>query len=159
LIGVFLAMLLLDSVVAHAGIDVFSVNLKRDAGTTASLTYNSGASPAQLGQPLEIRLLAVDFTDEYEVAFDDVKLSRVTSDAVTVTLTLAVNNVGRLDPPVQDTMTIDVYDDACKAAIGKGLAADNPTDIDGNCITGLADFAVMATKWLTDNALTAPVAK
>jgi len=152
-------MLLLDSVVAHAGIDVFSVNLKRDAGTTASLTYNSGASPAQLGQPLEIRLLAVDFTDEYEVAFDDVKLSRVTSDAVTVTLTLAVNNVGRLDPPVQDTMTIDVYDDACKAAIGKGLAADNPTDIDGNCITGLADFAVMATKWLTDNALTAPVAK
>ena len=42
--------------------------------TTASLTYNSGASPAQRGQPLEIRLLAVDFTDWFEVHYDDVKL-------------------------------------------------------------------------------------
>jgi hypothetical protein len=42
--------------------------------TTASLTYNSGASPAQIGQPLEIRLLAVDFTDWYEVHYDNVVL-------------------------------------------------------------------------------------
>ena len=151
-------MLLLDSVVAHAGMDVFRVNFKRDAGTTASLTYNSSASPAQLGQPLEIRLLAVDFTDEYEVDFDDVKLSRVTSDAVTVTLTLAVNDV--LNPtPVEDTMTIDVYDDACAAALGAGLDAIGPADFDGNCITDFKDFAEMAGAWLTDYELTAPVAK
>jgi hypothetical protein len=54
-------------------------------------------------------------------------------------------------------MTIDVYDDACKATIGAGLAGDNPTDIDGNCITGFGDLAVMAAKWLNDNALTEPV--
>ena len=45
---------------------------------TVSLSYNSGANPAQLGLPLEIRLLAVDFTDWYEVNFDDVKLGYVT---------------------------------------------------------------------------------
>jgi len=31
-------------------------------------------------------------------------------------MTLAVNNAGRLEPPVKDIMTIDVYDDGCKAA-------------------------------------------
>ena len=47
-----------------------------------SLTYQSGPDPAQLGQPLEIRLIAVDFTDgggfdAYEVDFDEVSLSIV----------------------------------------------------------------------------------
>jgi hypothetical protein len=45
-----------------------------------SLTYTSGHSPAQLGQPLEIRLIAVDYTDGgggdgYEVDFDSVTLT------------------------------------------------------------------------------------
>ena len=91
----------------------------------------------------------------------DVKLTAdpplAPSDAVTVTLTLAVND-GE-NPPVTDAMTIDVYDDACLAAIGMGLAADNPGDVDGNCITDFKDFALMATTWLTDYELTAPVAK
>jgi hypothetical protein len=56
-------------------------------------------------------------------------------------------------------MTIDVYDDACKAAIGKGLAADYPADVDGNCIINFADFAVMATTWLNDTGLTGPIPK
>jgi len=81
-------------------------------------------------------------------------------DAVTVTLTLAVNNAGRLGPDVLNTMTIDVYDDACLAArFGVDLAADNPTDLDGNCITDLNDFAEMAKKWLNDKSLTEPVAQ
>jgi hypothetical protein len=61
--------------------------------------------------------------------------------------------------PVDDTMTIDVYDDACKATLGAGLAADNPTDLNRDCVTGLEDIAVMALAWLVDNSLTAPVAK
>ncbi len=32
-------------------------------GKIASLTYNSGEKPAQLGEPLEIRLLAAAYTD------------------------------------------------------------------------------------------------
>ena len=120
--------------------------------TTASLTYNSGASPAQLGQPLEIRLLAVDFTNEYGVDFDDVK-HYADSGALTVTLTLAVTLEGK--DPVTDTMTIDVYDDACLAAEAAGTLVLDPTDIDENCITNFADFAVIATTWLVDYTLTA----
>jgi hypothetical protein len=56
-------------------------------------------------------------------------------------------------------MTIDVYDDACKVAISIGLATENPTDLDKNCITDLRDYAILAAKWLVDNALTAPIAK
>ena len=76
---------------------------------------------------------------------------------IVVELTLAVT-LGDLDP-VKDSMTIDVYDDACLAAIGKGLAANNPTDLDGDCVTGLADFAVLAEKWLSDNGLAVPQPK
>jgi len=42
--------------------------------SNAILTYNSGAAPDQLGEALEIRLLAVDFADWYEVDFDSVVL-------------------------------------------------------------------------------------
>jgi hypothetical protein len=35
----------------------------------------------------------------------------------------------------------------------------DPTDLDENCITNFADFAVMTTTWLDDYALTGPVAK
>ncbi|UCG49897.1 MAG: hypothetical protein JSU94_08950 [Phycisphaerales bacterium] len=78
---------------------------------------------------------------------------------VTVTLTLAVNNAGRVEPPETDTMTIDVYDDGCLAAVDLGLAVLDPTDIDGNCITAFEDFALMAMTWLDDYALTEPLAK
>ena len=53
----------------------------------------------------------------------------------------------------------DPNDDACLAAIGEGLAANNPTDFDGNCITDANDLAELATKWLNDTGLTGPVAK
>jgi alpha-galactosidase len=128
--------------------------------TTASLSYNSGASPAQLGQALEIRLLAVDFTDGKGVDFDDVKLTAEspTPDPYPVRLTLTVND-GE-NPPVANSLTIDVYDDACEATrVGKGLAADNPGDFDENCITDFEDLAVMAAKWLNDTGLTGPVLK
>jgi hypothetical protein len=126
---------------------------------SAGLTYNSGASPAQLGETLEIRLLAVNSTDDQEVDFDDVKLTAEgpTPDPYDVKLTLTVNDGD--NPPVTDTMTIDVYDDACKAAIGKGLAADNPGDFDGNCVTDFEDLALMATKWLDDTGLAGPQPK
>jgi alpha-tubulin suppressor-like RCC1 family protein len=89
-----------------------------------------------------------------------VTITKETDNPSTVTLTLAVNNVGSGKSDVEDNMEINVYDDACQAArIGKDLAADNPTDVDGNCITNLKDFAVMAAKWLVDHALTVPVPK
>ncbi|MHC4555881.1 MAG: hypothetical protein ACYS80_01110, partial [Planctomycetota bacterium] len=81
-----------------------------------------------------------------------------TGDALTVTLTLAVHD--GIHPSVQDTMIITVYDNACLATrFGFGLAANHPTDLDGNCTTDFRDFAVMATKWLNDTGLTGPVAR
>jgi len=148
------------------------VLLKSDTGAspandktwkTASLTYDSGAGPAQLGQALAIRLVAVNFTSGKGVDFDSVRLTAEgpAPDPYVVTLTLTVNNEG--SPPenaVTDKLKIDVYDDACQAArIGKGLGADNPGDFDGNCITDFEDLAEAAAKWLTGDALTAPIPK
>jgi hypothetical protein len=123
--------------------------------TTASLTHNSGAAGTDpnVGQKLEIRLMTVDngITGD-EVNFDDVQLTATPAypfpAAHTVTLTLAVSDEGN-PTPVKDTMTIDVYDDECAAArIGLSLAAENPGDIDKNCITDLKDLAEMLITWL-----------
>ncbi len=129
---------------------------------TAGLTYNSGAEPALLAEALEIRLLAVNFTDGKGVDFDDVELTAEgpTPDPYVVMLTLDVNKEGRVEPPIRDTMKIDVYDNACAAArIGKNLAADNPGDFDGDCITDANDLDALAAKWLSNGALTAPIPK
>ena len=50
----------------------------------------------------------------------------------------------------------NVYDNACQAAIGKGLDPIGPTDFDANYITNLKDYAVLAAEWIVDYALTAP---
>ena len=75
------------------------------------------------------------------------------SNPSTVTLTLLVNGSD------EDTMKIDVYDDACPAVKAAGTAELDPTDIDANCITGLADFALLAKTWLDDYTLTGPAPK
>jgi hypothetical protein len=71
-----------------------------------------------------------------------------------VTLTLSVNNAGRLAPPIADTMRVFVYDDDCKMA-KNGLGTPVPaTDFNADCITDLLDFAEMASAWLVDYAAT-----
>ena len=87
-----------------------------------------------------------------------VTITKATDNPSVVTLTLAVNNVGRLEPPVEEAMTIDVYDDNCEAAKAVGTVFDE-TDFDANCITNLKDFAILALDWLSDYAITAPVPK
>ncbi len=77
--------------------------------------------------------------------------------AQAVTLTLLIK--GGLNPLEGDTMTIDVYDTACLAAIGIGQRVDHSTDLDGNCITDLSDVAIMAATWLNDVALTGAITK
>jgi hypothetical protein len=72
-------------------------------------------------------------------------------------MTLAITLEG--EEPVADAMTIDVYDDSCWAAAAAGTLVLDPTDIDANCITNFADFAVMATTWLDDYTLTEAAAK
>ena len=136
-----------------------------DEFSTLTVAHTSGGvSDPNIGLPLQIRLWCLD---SGEVEFDDVKLfidgelagEYVYDPApVTVELTLAVNDEGN-PTPVEDSMTIDVYEDACKAAVGAGLATIEPSDFDENCITDLRDLAVMLAQWLVDYKATAPVPK
>jgi len=128
---------------------------------TASLVYESGENPARLGEPLEIRLLAVNLPDlQREVDFDDVQLiaEGPAPDPYVVKLTLAVNNEG--NPPayaVTDDLTISVYDDACGATKAVGIGTDHPGDFNKDCITDYQDLAELAAKWLAYTGLAAPI--
>ena len=137
-------------VIAWSGEDVTLdpnvVNNTSDPVT--DLTYTWSADPDD----------GVEFSNPNALA-PTVTITKATDNPSIVTLTLAVNNEGRLEPPVTDTMMIDVYDDSCLAAKAAGEAVFDPTDFNQDCITDFEDFAVMATTWLDDYMLTEPVAK
>ena len=126
--------------------------------STVMYTYDPDLHADLLGEPLQIRLLSggnVAAGDDTEVDFDNVRLA-VKSTAYTVTLTLtATDAVSSL----ADTMTIDVYEDACQVAIAAGLAPDPSGDLDGDCLTDFKDAAVMAATWLVEYALTEAAVK
>lgn len=97
------------------------------------------------------------------VSFDDdtaidptVTITGLIGDPNTVTLTFAATDD---KATATDTMTIDVYSDACAATrLAKGLSPD--TDITGDtCKSDLEDLALALTAWLDDTQLTTPVAK
>ena len=92
----------------------------------------------------------VSWPDGTDVVDPRVVITKATDNPSVVTLTLACNNVGSSVPDVEKTITIDVYDDPCLAAIGTGKRDDNPTDIDnddGECKTNLRDFAEVAAAY------------
>ncbi len=129
---------------------------------TINLTYACGPSHEQLGQPLEIRLIAESYATDHAVYFDDVILSIDGKSGTfpphhSVDLTLAVHDEDN-PTPVEDTMTIDVYADKCMAAIGAGLAPD-AGDVNVDCMTNLKDLAEIAAAWFDVYSVTAPFEK
>ena len=94
-----------------------------------------------------------------EIAAPIVTITKATNNSSTVALVFEVNNSGRTTHGVKSVMAIDVYDTACKAAIGSGFAADHPSDIDGDCVTDLADFVELALQWLLSGELPAAMRK
>jgi hypothetical protein len=119
-----------------------------------ALTYLWTAEPSGIGDPnLDVAITGAT-TENASVT---ITKTEPTGDATVVTMTLAVTLPGK--DPVTDTMTIEVYDDACQAAKAAGPVELDPTDIDGNCITAFPDFALMAATWLEDYTLTEPVPK
>ena len=121
---------------------------ERDGSDWTNLTYSWTAIPDT----------GAAFSND-QIAAPIVTITKPTDNPSTVVLRLEVNNFGRTEQGVINTMQIDVYDTACKAAIGKGLSSDNPTDIDGNCVTDIADFAELALQWLSDEVLLEAVRK
>jgi hypothetical protein len=101
--------------------------------------------------------------DKPGASFDDdsavdtnVTITGLVGDPNTVTLTFAATDD---KGPVIDTMTIDVYSDAC-AAIRLAAGLRPATDIAGDgCITDLEDLALALAAWLDDTQLTTPVVK
>ena len=99
----------------------------------------------------------VVFSPSAIVEAPTVTITKATANPSPVTMTLAVTLEGK--GPVEDSMTIDVYDDNCLAAKATDTVELDPTDFDDNCITNLADFAKVAADWLVDYAITEPVEK
>jgi len=121
-----------------------------------TLTYLWTADAASVADP-NLDVVITDANQEDPNASVTITKTVPTGDATVVTITLAVTLPGK--DPVEDTMTIDVYDNSCLAAEAVGPVEYDPTDIDGNCITNFGDFAVMAITWLVDYKLPAPEPK
>lgn len=109
---------------------------------TSPLFYAWSADPAD----------GVEFSP-IDVPDPTITITKATNNPSTVTLTLAVSDVVHQDPVI-DTMTIDVYDDACKAANADGTHEFDSTDLNQDCITDFLDFAWMAAAWLNDYTIT-----
>ncbi len=88
-----------------------------------------------------------------------ITITKAAGDPITVTFTLAVNNLGSGNPDEADTMTIDVYDNSCLAAKAIGTVAIDPTDFNDDCMTNFEDIAELASRWLVDYKLTDPAAE
>ena len=99
----------------------------------------------------------VVFSPSAAVKAPTVTITKATANPSAIKLTLAVTLEG--EGTAEDSMMIDVYDDACKAMTGAGYEYA-VTDFNANCITGLGDFAILAKTWLVDyDTLTEPVEK
>ncbi len=110
------------------------------------LTYAWSANPAT----------DVVFDPNEFVEAPTVTITKATSNPSVVILTLAVNNVGSGKADVTDTMKINVYDTACKAA---EVTTYDLGDFNKDCIINLVDFSILASKWRDNYTLTVPVAK
>lgn len=121
---------------------------ERDGSDWTNLTYKWTAIPDS----------GVVFSND-AIAAPTVTITKPVGDSTTVALMLEVNNSGRTEAGVKNAVKFDVYDTPCKAAIGQGLAANNPTDLDGDCVTDFADFAKLALKWLSGEVLPAALRK
>jgi len=101
----------------------------------------------------------VVLTPNANVEAPNVTITKTTDNPSIVTLTLAVNNEGSGKYDVIDTMTIDVYDDGCKAANADGALEYDSSDFNRDCITNFEDVVEMVAAWLLDYTATEAIVK
>ena len=126
-----------------ASVTLNDVNVVDNSG--AGLTYQWTADPDT----------GVEFSSA-NVESPTVTITKPQGDLIVVTLTLSTNYIGSESPAVSDSITIDVFDDQCKAALGIGQAAIDPGDFNEDCKTNLTDFVMIADRWLTSYEITEP---
>jgi hypothetical protein len=135
-----------DDVITWSGQEVQLAPTVEDDELSGSLSYSWSAEPSD----------GVEFSAT-DIEAPTVTITKATGDAATFTLTLEVDD--SVNPPVEDTMTIEVYDNNCLAAKAAGLAEIDATDFDADCDTDIEDYAEIAEDWLVDYELTEPVEK
>jgi len=141
-----------DDMIAWSGEPVkLNATVANNSNPVMDLIYYWTADAASL---TDTNLTIVITDADQEDATVRVTKTFDTDDAVIVTMTLVCNNVGSGKENVIDTATIDVYDDACKAANTDGMHKYDSTDLNQDCITDFDDFALMATAWLYDYTIT-----
>jgi hypothetical protein len=74
------------------------------------------------------------------------------------TVTVTVDDEFPFNAPHAATLQLDCADNPCQAARSIGIGAQYAGDITVDCKVNLTDFARIAREWLTDYALTGPVA-
>lgn len=117
--------------------------------------FSNGYSPTSFvwtAEPAE----GVVFSPDSHAQAPTVTVTKVTANPSLMTIRPVTTRDAASE---EDRLTIEIYDTACKAAIGMGRAAEHATDADGNCRTDLADFVIMAANWLEDGRLTEPIVK
>ena len=94
--------------------------------------------------------------DSNSIEDTTVTITKDAGEPISVTLELLVDDGVTI--PVWDTVTIEVYDDACMAT-RLGLEITERTDLNKDCIINLKDLAVIAAKWLYVTGLESPQPK
>ncbi len=137
-----------DNMVALSGQDVTLAPtiVEKDPTDWTNLTYHWTAEPDT----------GVSFSAT-DVEAPTVTITKATDNPSIVTLTLAVYGEGK-PMPVEDTLTIDVYNDTCLASLAAGIPLDE-MDLDGNCVINLEESAKMAETWLVDYEIEDPAPK
>lgn len=80
-----------------------------------------------------------------------------TEAAIPAIITMSLDDGA--NSPVTYLVNVFVYADACDAARdyeGSPAEADNPHDIDNNCVINLVDFATLAEEWMLNITLSVP---
>lgn len=111
----------------------------------SALTYAWSASPSD----------GVVF-DSDTIESPTITITKSAGDPITITFTLAANNIGSGNPDEIDIMQIEVYDNSCLAALSLGPVLFDSTDFNKDCLTNIGDLAELAFNWLVDYKLTEP---
>jgi len=141
-----------------------SLTIAAQTWETSVVLYTNDpvADANKLDLPLMVKLVnPADSPGGADVEFDNVVLTSdtlfpVATGVETVTMTVLVSDGGN-PIPVEASVEIDVYDDAChmaRAAFGK----DDPNDLDKDCDIDIDDLAVIAATWLNDTSIDTPAA-
>jgi len=101
-------------------------------------------------------LITIDFDETAEDPI--VTITNISRSKATVTMTIFAYDEAN-PQPVEASVIIEVYNDACDMAVNGEGATISKTDLNADCITDIRDLAEMAAEWLVDISSPGPLPK